>query len=139
MRVTTVSGLRPAGVLSHRVARPPIWSVPELSWRAVVGSQDFSYEQSNDSNGTVRIALRGELDIASAPSLEMLLWSHAASAVLLELEDLAFLDSMVVAVLVRAHRESKEAGGVLRFTSPGGEVRRWFEIMGLTQLLEFED
>jgi anti-anti-sigma factor len=113
--------------------------VQQAWWRAVVSPRGFSYAQSEEPNGTVRIALRGDLDIASGPSLEAVLRSLAASPVLLGLEHLAFLDSMGVAVLVRAHLGFQEAGGALRMTGQRGEVSRCFEIMGFTQPFEFDD
>ncbi len=99
----------------------------------------FSYEQSTGPTGTVRIALTGELDVASGASLTRLLNRLLGSDVLLDLADLEFLDSHGAAALVVANGRARQHGGNLRLTPPHGQVHRTLSILGLLRLFEFAD
>jgi len=68
-----------------------------------------------DTAGTVRVAVAGELDMATVPELEGMLRHARADArlVVLDLRELEFIDSSGVHLLLAATRRAREAGGRL--------------------------
>ena len=97
----------------------------------------FSYEETTEPDGTVRIALTGELDMAAAPSLERILSGLADANVVLDISDLEYLDSSGLAVLVAAHSRAADAGRSVSFTAPPPPIRRVFSVTGLSDLFRF--
>lgn len=88
-------------------------------------------------NGTCRLVLRGELDIASAHSvgdrLNMLLADHRTIA--LDLSELSFIDSTGLGVLVRATDAADQNGAVLTIAALSETVMRVVELTGLAERL----
>ena len=86
------------------------------------------------------VSLHGVLDLANAKALEdefMRIEATSVSRIVLDLSELDFIDSMGLAVIVKADRRAKNDGHVLRVLRPKGQVGRAFEISGLDQLLAF--
>ena len=83
------------------------------------------------------VAVGGELDLSNVAELSAALESAAAhGAVVLDLSELAYLDSSAVeALIVRARR-----GAPVRVVCPPGSiVRRTLEILGLEQVMPLTD
>jgi anti-sigma B factor antagonist len=79
------------------------------------------------------VTLRGELDMASAPDLADALVEIAGSTVVVDLADLAFMDSTGISALVVARNRIVDEGqGQLVVTRPGGIVRKALDIVGLS-------
>jgi anti-sigma B factor antagonist len=101
---------------------------------------DLNTEKSSD--GTVRLVLTGEFDIASAPQVEeemTRLEAGEATLILLDLRGLEFMDSTGLRTVVGADTRAREQGRRLLIV-PGPEaVHRIFEVTGLTDRLEFVD
>ncbi|HUK68811.1 MAG TPA: STAS domain-containing protein [Streptosporangiaceae bacterium] len=80
------------------------------------------------------VALRGELDLADAPSVAAQL-SAAVEAygprVIVDLEDLEYIDSSGLGVLVRVLKKARGNGGDLPLAAPQGMVRRVLTATGL--------
>ena len=96
-----------------------------------------------DDGERVRIAVRGELDLATADELEAALLPplREGRRAVLDLHGLDFMDSTGVRVLVTAHRAAQEHGGpfsILR-CAPGTPVQRVLEISGLDGVLDLVD
>lgn len=92
-------------------------------------------------DGTVHtIVLRGELDLATAPLLEEAIGGiDGAGAVKLDLGALEFIDSTGVRATLAA-REHCTRRGVAFTVIPGPkQVQRLFEIVGLLDVLPFEE
>lgn len=92
-------------------------------------------------NGVTSIALRGELDMATAPILDdQLLVSHrdGARAILLDLRDVTFIDSSGLHALVRAFRRSEQDGHRLLLVGASPNTRRLCEMTGTQFLLDGE-
>ena len=90
-------------------------------------------------NGVTRIALSGELDMATVPTLGDRLTAverDGARAILLDLRDLRFLDSTGLHALVRAHERSKTNGHRLLLVGVSPVTRRLCEITGTEFLLD---
>jgi len=80
------------------------------------------------------VHLAGELDPHTAPALEREvagLMAAGATAVVLDLSQLQFIDSSGLRVLISAHRALSEQGGTLTLRSPSETAQRLLEITGL--------
>ena len=84
---------------------------------------------SVDGATTVVVA-RGELDLACRDSLRGAL-SDLSGAVVVDLEDVTFLDSSCIGVLAGAAQRLRDDHGDLRIRRPADVPRRALEITGL--------
>ena len=86
------------------------------------------------------LLLAGELDLATAPELEGMTeqaCANGAAELVLDLRDLAFIDSTGLRAILRA-RERCEAHRCELFLTPGPPaVQRLFELTGLLERLPF--
>ena len=90
-------------------------------------------------NGVTRIALTGELDMATAPILDDQLTGveqGGSRTIVLDLRDLRFIDSSGLHALVRAYRRSETDGHRLLLVGANPSARRLFEMTGTEFLLE---
>jgi anti-anti-sigma factor len=103
---------------------------------------DFGVDITSDG-GDVVVAVRGELDVLTAPFL----WERLEPALagvtgklVFEFADLTFIDSMGLGVIVRAQSR-------LRGETPGGQIvmrhlnahaRKVFEITGLDRVVDVQ-
>jgi anti-anti-sigma factor len=77
------------------------------------------------------LRLHGELDLASAPLLQSEIESaEAAEAqlVVLDLDELTFIDSTGLRIILAAHERSRERGQMLALTRGSQQVRRLMSI-----------
>jgi len=95
--------------------------------------QGFAVEVGDAEDGTVGIAVRGELDMSAAPELAGAISSarNGGDTLLLDLSKVTFLDSSAIGALVAAGREVHEAGGRLQIGPRSEIVSRVLEITGL--------
>jgi anti-sigma B factor antagonist len=78
----------------------------------------------------------GELDAFAAPELASAFTEvEAERRVLADLDQVSFMDSTALGLIVRAARELNEAGADLRIILPCGSARRIFEITALDRVL----
>jgi anti-anti-sigma factor len=115
--------------------------VPEHSIRrmqSVRGVAPFRVRSSHDGD-TRSIALSGELDLATAPTLEVELegarGAHA-TLIVLDMRELEFIDSTGLRLILQAHRRSP---GQLLILGCPERVLRAFALCGLLELLTFVD
>jgi anti-sigma B factor antagonist len=88
---------------------------------------------------TAVLILRGSLDIDTAPALRAnlnRLVERPSPAVVVDVGDLDFVDSMGIGVLVTAHGRALERGGWVRIAGPSGFLRRLLDTLGLTEHLQ---
>ena len=85
----------------------------------------FQLEVSQEGQHTV-LRLLGELDVSSRVS---------SSVVVLDLQELEFIDSTGLGVLVKTHQRMREAGDQLAVIEGSGQVKRLLELTGLDQQL----
>jgi anti-sigma B factor antagonist len=98
--------------------------------------------QVDRAGDQVRIALRGELDVDTAPELWAAIDEAIAGGVvsiLLDLSELSFADSTGLGVFVRAGKELRDAGGGLTLRHPGERIKRLLEITSLQEVFTFAD
>ena len=96
---------------------------------------DFRISVTDDGDVTV-VAVAGELDVATAPSLREELYrviDRGVSKICVDLADMDFIDSTGLGVLVGALKRVKEREGSLVLRSLPPSAQRVFEITGLTQ------
>ncbi|GGY77087.1 STAS domain-containing protein [Streptomyces omiyaensis] len=84
---------------------------------------------------TAVLSVGGELDMETAGGFEEHLTEqlrHGRCHLVLDLSDLAFMDSSGLNVLIRSVHRARDAGGDLRLAAPTPAVRRILEITGVT-------
>lgn len=94
---------------------------------------------TQDQNGVVHVALRGELDIGSAGRVEEELRrveQDGPSLVVLDLRRLEFMDSSGLRVIMAADQRAREEDRRVVVIQGPGPVRRVFEITRLDERLE---
>jgi len=94
-----------------------------------------------DEAGGVVLALSGELDVVSAPELDLCLnevMAEAPDRVVLDLSELAFVDSAGMSVLIKARQDAESAGRTLVLGRPTEQVHRVFALVGLADWLTFD-
>jgi anti-sigma B factor antagonist len=85
-------------------------------------------------DGTVIIAIRGDLDIASAPTVRERLLSllhPGACRLVIDLSAVPYADASGLAVLVSTQRRAALLGGGLRLAAPTSKVARVLTITGI--------
>jgi anti-anti-sigma factor len=92
-----------------------------------------------DVDGTVVIVLRGEHDLATLPVVEdALARARAAGPVIVDLTDVEFIDSSIIAVLVKHsnHVDSARAWSQLAVVvAPEGFIRRLLLLVSIDQVM----
>jgi anti-sigma B factor antagonist len=97
--------------------------------------------QEAEYGGQHMLLLRGELDIATVPSLEAAvsrLCRDGTSAITLDLSRLAFIDSTGLAAIVFASKICEKNGFEFSLVQGSSSVRRLFELTGLIDVLPFQ-
>jgi anti-sigma B factor antagonist len=99
--------------------------------------------REHDDDGVHVIAVRGELDLATAPQLAVRIdrtRQNGARRVAVDLTTTDFCDSTGLRALLGAERELRVHGGRLAVAaSPGGPVGRLFTIAGAHEVLGVHD
>jgi anti-anti-sigma factor len=93
-------------------------------------------------DGTVSIALEGELDLAGARQLEESLAAaeqESPARMVVDLERLQFIDSTGLRLLLQADARARERGCELVLRPGEPAVQRAFEVTGALTVLRFED
>jgi anti-anti-sigma factor len=91
--------------------------------------------------GRLRLALRGELDYATADLVGERLrrLCEQGAAVVLDLDDLAFIDAAGLRVVLVAAEEARKDGWAFTVTRGSAPVRRLFEVLGIDPLMPFDE
>jgi anti-sigma B factor antagonist len=86
---------------------------------------------------TARVVLAGELDLASVPRFESLLAAafEIADHCVIDLRELAFVDSSGLRALLRARRRASESGATLEIVHPTPTVARVLADAGVEHVL----
>jgi anti-anti-sigma factor len=98
---------------------------------------DLGIDRITSTDGaTVILNVRGDLDIAGAATLRAYLATVDAAEVLVRLDDLEFLDSTGLAVLLEAKGGDHHPGRSVRFEGASGDVRRVLVRTGTLAFIE---
>ena len=89
----------------------------------------------------VRVRLRGELDLATAGAVADRLHQlrDGADTVVLDLEELSFMDAAGLRVVLAAAEDSRRDGWAFTVTRGSAPVQRLFELLDVSQYVTFED
>ena len=107
-----------------------------------MGSEQQLTAEVNSRNGVASVAIRGELDLATVSDFEghlAPLESDGVSAIMLDLRELTFIDSVAVHSLVRARERANLNGQRLILVGARPTARRLFELTCTEYLLDDED
>ena len=110
---------------------------PSMSRQKTAMQSPLRVEVASEGD-TALIRVRGELDLHGCPHLEQALIdadTGPAARIVLDLEELTFIDGSGLEVLVAASRRSSANGGRLRITTGKGEVPRILHLVALDQVL----
>lgn len=100
----------------------------------------FSVTTSEDTARFV-VALSGELDLGGVAQLRPVIDAaerSSAPAIVVDLTDLAFIDSSGLRELLRLHRHTQGAGRALHLRPGPPLVQRIMQISGLSEVLPFD-
>ncbi len=97
------------------------------------------FELSVESNDNVKgvIAIKGEIDIYSAPGFKESLYDAIGEGqqdIILDCTDLSYIDSMGLGILVGALKRIKEQNHNIVIKNPKSTVRKLFKITGLDKV-----
>lgn len=97
--------------------------------------EDYSHASSQD---TVVLDLAGEYDIARQAELDAeLAKAYSASAVVLDMREVTYIDSTALTCFIRLQKRLKENGpGRVQLSGVRPNVRRIFELTNLDQIFE---
>lgn len=88
---------------------------------------------------TVRVSLTGEFDLLTGPDLTSWLGdtirAYPGRPVEVDMQQVTFLDSTGIRVLLQAHGLAAREGGCLRLTGASGTVREVLDIVDVYTLL----
>jgi len=90
----------------------------------------------------VTVNVSGEVDLATAPQLDMALSEALAGGgtrLLLDFHGVTFLDSEGMKALVKAHRRLNERGGKIAIVGCRRSVGRLFDLLGLATAFGIKD
>jgi anti-anti-sigma factor len=94
------------------------------------------------SSGWCRVTVEGELDLASAPTLELELdrleW-RPPRLLLVDLRGLTFMDVAGIRVLLAAHERAERRGHELAIVRGAPIVERLMQLLGLDSVLDLID
>ena len=96
---------------------------------------------TTSQDGTTRIELAGELDIATAPELENVLETRFADPgadLVLDLQGVTFLDSSGLRAVLVASRAAKDAGRRLVVVPGDGQVLRVIRLARVEDRLDLQ-
>jgi anti-sigma B factor antagonist len=98
--------------------------------------------ETEEADSYVRLALSGELDIASAPQVEEALnriEANQPGLILIDLRGLEFMDSTGLRTVVSADSRAREEGRRLAVVRGPEQVERIFTVTRLNERLEMVD
>ncbi len=94
------------------------------------------------ADGTLRLVLTGELDIATAPLLDAALSAAEATGatrILVDMAGVPFIDSSGLSSILRAVERSTADGNRLSIVSPAPQAKRLFDLSGARTRLPLID
>ncbi len=106
----------------------------------VYGTGTLSLSVSDDEGGRPVLALSGELDMATSPSLAQRLSELVAGGtdVVIDLRELDFIDSSGLGALIAARQQSIDRSASLSLRRPSRTVMRVLSITGLDGVFDIE-
>ncbi|HEX2040266.1 MAG TPA: STAS domain-containing protein [Acidimicrobiales bacterium] len=104
---------------------------------AIVEGDQFSLVLTR-TLGTVVVAVSGEVDAAGSESLRTrlddVIDDESPLSLVVDLQELTFMDSTGLGVLVHALKRMRERGGDLTLSAPSPATRKLLDISGLDRI-----
>jgi anti-anti-sigma factor len=104
--------------------------------------QPFAVAVESQADGCARVAVCGEVDLLTAPALRAALDRELSRRprVVLDLSQVAFIDSSGLRAILLAQRDARPSGATLQLHSTlPPNVRRLFELVGALRALQLTD
>ncbi len=99
---------------------------------------DDEFEVAERSEGDfAHVVVRGEIDVATAPTLREHLYAavdRSSGPVIVDLLGVTFIDSTALGVLIGTRERAEQRGTGLRLVVEEARIIKIFEITGLTEL-----
>lgn len=98
---------------------------------------EFGLIQEGLADGRHVVAVRGEIDLFTAPEMKTALLGlidGGATRVAVDLSETTFLDSTALGVLIGAMKRLRARDGLLTIVNTDVNIARTFEITGLDQI-----
>lgn len=98
--------------------------------------------QDHRRNEIARLALRGELDLATAPKLEehlLRVERDGMGAVLLDLRDLTFVDSAGLRTFLSAHRRAEDNGHRMAMIGANDQLRKLLQVTATEHVVDEQE
>ncbi len=98
-------------------------------------------ESAAEPGGSPTLRMVGEVDIQTSPILQEHLsrvLDEGSTSVVIDLQEVTFLDSTGLSVLIAGLKRCQSAGGDIRLVSPRPNVRRVLDITGLSDVFHLE-
>ena len=89
--------------------------------------------------GAAIVTLGGQADVYTSPEMSKILEAYISRGqanILLNLEELEYLDSSTLAALLRAQKKAKTLGGDVKLLKLEGEPRKVFEVSGFLNIFD---
>jgi anti-sigma B factor antagonist len=105
------------------------------------GGRESAVKGLDRRDGAVVVSLAGELDLYNAEDVRGALleaWDGEPSVLVVDLEDVRFIDSTALGVLIEARSRMADSDG-FRLAAPGLETRRALEVSGLDRHFQVHD
>jgi anti-sigma B factor antagonist len=103
-----------------------------------VGVEEHFHVAARREREGVVLELHGELDLAGAPLLSSEIERaelDTSGILVLDLDDLQFIDSTGLRVILAAHESAEERGGEFALTRGSQQVQRLLSIAGVSERL----
>ena len=98
---------------------------------------EFALSEESLGDGRHVVAVRGEIDLFTAPELKKTLADaieNGATRVVVDLSETTFLDSTALGVLIGAVKRLRSRDGQLVIVNTDANIAKTFEITGLDQI-----
>jgi anti-sigma B factor antagonist len=103
---------------------------------------EFSLSEDRLGDDRHVVAVRGEIDLFTAPELKKTLADAiegGATRVVVDLSETTFLDSTALGVLIGAVKRLRTRDGALAIVNTDANIAKTFEITGLDQIFTIVD
>jgi anti-sigma B factor antagonist len=103
---------------------------------------DFSLTEQNIDSDRHVVAVRGEIDLFTAPELKSTVVSAIEAGrtrIVVDLSETTFLDSTALGVLIGALKRLRSRDGVMTLVNTDPNIAKTFEITGLDQIFTIAD
>jgi anti-anti-sigma factor len=106
-----------------------------------MGRRDTNFATATHQIGDVLVlSMTGELDMATAPALEEAVeQAQGGSAIVIDLRELTFIDSMGIKVLLQVYTAGQNGHSTVSFIRGQERVQRVLRIAGIEQFLTWTD